>query len=82
MSAKKVTLQLMPLIDVPFAKVAIDLIGPLAPATDRKHRWVLTLIDCAILYTKAVALTSTTTDAVADAFISILNIFIEWVYQR
>ena len=72
-SANKVPLQLLPLIDVPFAKVAIDLIGPLAPATDRKHRWVLTLVDCATRYPEAVALTSTTTEAVADALISIFS---------
>ena len=72
-SAKKVPLQLMPLIDVPFAKVAIDLIGPLSPATDRKHRWVLTLVDCATRYPEAVALTSTTTEAVADALIGIFS---------
>ena len=63
----------MPLIDTPFHKVAIDLIGPLVPVTDRKHRWVLTLVDCATRYPEAVALTSTTTEEIADALIGIFS---------
>ena len=66
-------MQLMPLIDTPFHKVAIDLIGPLVPVTDRKHRWVLTLVDCATRYPEAVALTSTTTEEIADALIGIFS---------
>ena len=72
-SAKRVPVQLMPLIDTPFHKVAIDLIGPLVPVTDRKHRWVLTLVDCATRYPEAVALTSTTTEEIADALIGIFS---------
>ena len=58
----------MPLVDVPFHKVAIGLIGPLSPVTDIKHRWVLTMVDCATRYPEAIALTSTTTEEISDAF--------------
>ena len=37
----------MPLIDQPFKRVAIDLKGPIAPASDKGHRYILTLVDYA-----------------------------------
>ena len=46
----------MPLIDTPFSKVAIDLIGPIHPITDEGHRFILTLVDYATRYPEAVAL--------------------------
>ena len=64
-------MQITPLVEVPFHKVAIDIIGPLAPPTDRKHRWILTLVDCATRYPEAIPLASTTTEAVAEALLSI-----------
>ena len=42
----KTPLVAMPIIGEPFARVAIDLVGPL-PMSGRKHRWILTLVDCA-----------------------------------
>ena len=70
-SVRKVPVQITPLVEVPFHKVAIDIIGPLAPPTDRKHRWILTLVDCATRYPEAIPLASTTTEAVAEALLSI-----------
>ena len=52
----KVPLGKMPVIDIPFQRVAIDLIGPIIPASDRGHRLVLTLVDYATRYPEAVAL--------------------------
>jgi hypothetical protein len=43
----KVPLGQMPIIDTPFDRVAVDLIGPLDPVTDRKNRYILTLVDYA-----------------------------------
>ena len=57
--------------DKPFHKCAIDLIGPL-PVTDRKHRFVLTLIDYATRWVEAVPLKETCTTTVAE---ELLNIF-------
>ena len=70
-SVRRVPVQITPLVEVPFHKVAIDIIGPLAPPTDRKHRWILTLVDCATRYPEAIPLSSTTTEAVAEALLSI-----------
>ena len=35
----------MPLIDQPFKRVAIDLVGPIALASDKGHWYILTLVD-------------------------------------
>jgi len=43
----KVPLEKMPLIDTPFQRVAIDLVGPIAPVTDSGHRYILTRVDYA-----------------------------------
>ena len=41
----RVPLVKMPLIDAPFERVAVDLLGPISPVTDRGNRYILTLID-------------------------------------
>ena len=40
----KVCLVTVPLIDVPFSRVAIDIIGPM-PTTDNENAYILTMID-------------------------------------
>ena len=59
----------MPLIDQPFKRVAIDLVGPIAPASDKGHRYVLTLVDYATRYPEAVPLKNIDTETVAEAFL-------------
>ena len=44
----------MPRIEVPFRRVATDLIGPLKPVTYNKNRYILTLVDYATRYPEAV----------------------------
>ena len=63
----------MPRIDVPFKRVATDLIGPLKPVTYSKNRFILTVVDYATRYPEAVPLASIDTEAVADALVSIFN---------
>ena len=70
-SVRRVPVQITPLVEVPFHKVAIDIIGPLAPSTDRKHKWILTLVDCATRYHEAKPLASTMTEAAADALLGV-----------
>ena len=67
----RVPLQKMPLIDVPFKRVAVDIVGPLFPATDRGNRFILTLVDYATRYPEAVALPSIDTERVAEALVEI-----------
>ncbi|XP_070207867.1 uncharacterized protein [Littorina saxatilis] len=66
-------LQPVPVIDTPFSRVAIDLIGPISPTSGRGHRWVLTLVDVATRYPEAIPLKSITTEAVAEALVEIFS---------
>ena len=66
----KVPLGDMPIIGTPFEKVAIDLVGPLI-MSDRKHRWILTMIYFATRYPIAIPMTSIETVDVAEALVSI-----------
>ena len=58
-------LQISSAFDKSFYKCAIDLIGPL-PMTEKKNRFVLTLIDYATRRVEAVFLKDTSTSVVAD----------------
>ena len=40
-SVPKVPLEKMPLIDKPFKRVAIDLVGPIGPPSEDGHRYIL-----------------------------------------
>ena len=68
-----VPLSNVPLIDVPFKRIAIDLVGPITPMTHRKNRYILTAVDYATRYPEAVALKDITTERVADALVSIFS---------
>lgn len=69
----KAPLGRMPLIDAPFQRVAIDLVGPIVPITDRKHRYILTLVDYATRYPEAIALPSCETERVAEALVDMFS---------
>ena len=64
-------LQKVPVIDVPFSRICIDLIGPISPPSSRGHRFVLTAVDVATRFPHAVPMKSVTAEAVAEALISI-----------
>ncbi|XP_070550990.1 uncharacterized protein [Ptychodera flava] len=57
----------MPLLDTPFKRVAVDLIGPIDPVTDKGNRYILTVVDYATRYPEAVPLKRITTEVVAEA---------------
>jgi len=61
----------MPIIDTPFKRVAIDLVGEIFPASSRGHRYILTVVDFATRYPEAVALKNISTTVVAEALVSI-----------
>lgn len=69
----KVHLGRMPLIDTPFHRVAIDLVGPLTPVSDQGSRYILTSVDYATRFPEAVALPSTETERVAEALLGIFT---------
>ena len=69
----KVPLGKMPLIDTPFKRVAVDIVGPIEPRSDKKSRYILTMIDYATRYPEAVALPSIETECVAEALIAMFS---------
>lgn len=63
----------MPLIGQPFDRVAVDIIGPLIPSSERGHRYIVTLVDFATRYPEAIALKRIDTEAVAEALVEIFS---------
>ena len=69
----KVHLGNMPVIDIPFKRVAIDIVGPIFPPSDRKNRYILTMVDYATRYPEAVPLKDVTTETVAEALVNMFS---------
>ena len=63
----------MSLIDMPFKKVAVDLVGPISPANEKEHRYIFTLVDYATRYPEAVPLKNTETETVAKALLDMYS---------
>jgi len=63
----------LPIISEPFSRVAIDLVGPFTPASERGNKYVLTLIDYATRYPEAVALKNIDTITVAESLVEIFS---------
>ena len=66
---KKAPLGKLPLVGTPFERVAVDLIGPLIPASEEGHKWVLVMVDYATRYPEAKALKNIDTETVAEALL-------------
>lgn len=66
----KVPLGSLPLMEAPFERIAVDLIGPIQPSSDRGHRYILTVVDYATRYPEAIALHGIETTRVAEALFS------------
>lgn len=63
----------MPLIDLPFKRVAIDLIGPIRPPSEEGHRYILPLVDYPTRYPEAVPLKNIDTETVAEALVDFFS---------
>ena len=61
------------MIDTPFKRVAVDIIGPAEPRSDKKSRYILTMIDYATRYPEAVVLPNIETERVAEALIAMFS---------
>ncbi|KAL8570939.1 hypothetical protein ACOMHN_023611 [Nucella lapillus] len=70
---RKAPLKQPPLIDTPFRRVAIDLIGPIAPCSGSGHRYILTMVDYATRYPEAVALKRIETEVVAEGLVEVFS---------
>lgn len=63
----KAPLERLPIIDVPFACICIDLIGPMNPMSSRGHRYVLTAVNMSIRYSEATPLKRISAEEVPEA---------------
>lgn len=71
----KVPLGKMPVIDVPFKRVAVDIVGPIDPPSEGGYRYILTLVDYATRYPEAVPLKKITAESVAEALVNMYSRF-------
>lgn len=69
---QKATLGRMPIIGVPFQRIAIDLAGPFTRSA-RGHTHILTVVDYATRYVEAIPLKTITTVEVAEALLSVYS---------
>ena len=72
-SVPRVPLGDMPLIDMPFRRVTVDLVGPISPPSEKEHRYILTLVDYATRYPEAVPLKNIETETVAEALLDMYS---------
>ena len=70
----KAPLVSLPVISTPFDRIAIDVVGPL-PITDRKNRYILTVMDFATRYPEAFPLRRIDTESVLEALMHFFSHF-------
>ena len=62
-----------PLIDVPFKRIAVDLILPMKPKLEEGHQYVLTIMDYTTRYPEAIPLNGCTAKEVAEALVTVFS---------
>jgi hypothetical protein len=55
-----------------FKRIAVDLIGPITPVSEKGNRYILTVVDYFTRYPEAVALPRIETDNIAEALLDII----------
>ena len=63
----------MPLIDILFKRVAVDIIGQIAPTSEAGNGYILSLVEYVTRYPEAASLKKITTEAVAEALLNIYS---------
>uniref|UniRef100_A0A8C5MGP5 Gypsy retrotransposon integrase-like protein 1 n=1 Tax=Leptobrachium leishanense TaxID=445787 RepID=A0A8C5MGP5_9ANUR len=69
----KAPLHPMPIIQEPFSRVAVDIIGPLPRPSATGKRYILTVVDYATRYPEAVALSNIQADTVTDGLLQVFS---------
>ncbi|CAM5147825.1 unnamed protein product [Natator depressus] len=70
-------LQPLPIIEVPFQRVAVDILGPFPKKTPRGKQYILTSMDFATRWPEAVALSNTRAKSVCQALADIFA-WVDW----
>ena len=68
-----VPLRKMPVIDTPLERVAVDVVGPIFPPTERGNKYILTIMDYATRYPEAVPLKDIQAETVAEALVNMFT---------
>ena len=68
-----VPLQQVPVVDVAFSRLSIDLIGPITPVSARGHRYALRCVDVATRYPFAIPLKGVLIEEVAEALVKVFS---------
>ena len=63
----------LPLIDTPFKHVAVDIVDPIEPRSEKRNYHILTMIDYATRYHEAVALPSIEMERVEEALVKMFS---------
>lgn len=61
----------MPVIDVPFQHIAVNIVGHLDPPNFRKNRYILTIVDSATRYPDTIPLQGIQAERVAEALVEV-----------
>ena len=69
----KVPLGEMPSMEEPFKRVAVDLVGPISPVSEKGNRYILTVVDFATRYPETVALPKIETERFAEALLEVFS---------
>ena len=69
----KVPLGEVPLMEEPFKIVAVYLVGPMSPVSEKGNWYILTVVDFATRYPEAVALPKIETESVAEALLEVFS---------
>ncbi|KAL8610775.1 hypothetical protein ACOMHN_016758 [Nucella lapillus] len=64
---RRVPLGQVPIVEEPFKKVGVDIVGPIIPCSARGHKYILVVVDYATRYPKAVPLKKQDAATVAEA---------------
>ena len=70
---KPVPMCQIPVFTEPFARVSIDIVGPLTPASTEGHKYILTLIDNATGFPEAIPLKQIDSVSVSEALLQIFS---------
>ena len=68
---RPVPLGVTPIIDEPFSRVAVDIVGPITPASEQGNRYILTVVDYATRYPEAAVMKRIDTETVAEGLLGI-----------
>lgn len=64
---------MLPVIEVPFSRIAIDLVGPLTKSS-RGHQYILVVLDYTTQYVEAVPLCNTLAKTIAKEWILMFSL--------